>query len=136
MGASGRYERYQGLFEAPSGSDLENQYRAIVGDDFTSVDPTFQAVFDSVSSATLSDDALQSKNVCDSSIYESMDLDDIIIACMYHQIEEFCPASDSSEKFRTFLKSVQWRLPKITFDWRARCAPFPPPRRARPRAAL
>ena len=86
MGADGRYSRYQSLFDAPSGDDLESQYQSIVGDSFTSIDPTFAALFNSIDESTLSEDAQQAKKICDSSIYESLDLDQIIIACVYHQV--------------------------------------------------
>lgn len=73
-----------------------------------------------------------------------MDLDDIIISCtplpgpinhqdlcadlltthpiagIFHYIEGFCPSSDSSESFRTFLSEIEWQLPKVVFDWTAR----------------
>ena len=45
----------------------------------------------------------------------------IVLLSVYHQIEAFCPSDDSSKKFRTFLSSIEWKLPKVTFDWRARC---------------
>jgi hypothetical protein len=65
------------LFNAPSGDELENRYRQIAGDGFTSIDPTFAAVFNSVSNAVLSDDARRAREICDSSVWESMDLDDV-----------------------------------------------------------
>ena len=80
MGADGRYGRYQGLFEAPSGDDLEAQYKAIAGDSFTSLPPTFASLFNSIEQSTLSADSQAAKDICDDSIYESMDLDQIIIA--------------------------------------------------------
>jgi len=43
----------------------------------------------------------------------------IIISCIFHHIEGFCPSSDSSEGFQTFLKSIDWRLPTVTWDWTA-----------------
>ena len=50
-----------------------------------------------------------------------MDLDDIIISCIFHYIEGFCPSDDSSESFRTFLNEIEWQLPKVVFHWTARC---------------
>jgi hypothetical protein len=77
QGADGRYGRYQDLFTAPSGDELEQQYKDIVGDSFTSIDPTFAALFRSVSSSTLDADSAAAKDICDSSIFASMDLDDV-----------------------------------------------------------
>ena len=125
QGGSGRSGRYQALFDAPSGTQLENRYREIAGDGFSSIDHTFAAVFDAVSSSTLSADAKQARDICDDSVYESMDLDDIIVACVFHHIESFCPSSTSSESFRTFLNSIDWQLPSVVFDWSA--SPPPPP---------
>lgn len=49
----------------------------------------------------------------------------IIISCMFHHIEGFCPSSDSSEQFQTFVKQIDWRLPAVVWDWKA--SPPPPP---------
>jgi hypothetical protein len=50
----------------------------------------------------------------------------IIFTCIFQLIESFCPASDSSEKFETFMKEeLTWQLPKVVFDWSA--VPPPPP---------
>jgi hypothetical protein len=145
-GDGSRYERYNALFEAPSGDELEAQYRNIVGDSFQAVDPTFAALFDSIDRSTLADDAQEAKQICDSNIYESMDLDEvraraaarfsasihtacvrpayvqIILACFFHFIEGFCPSSGSSAEFVAFVKTIEWKLPKVTFDWSARYA--------------
>jgi hypothetical protein len=46
--------------------------------------------------------------------------------CIFKFIESFCPSSDSSEKFDTFLKTeLVWKLPTVTFNWDA--SPPPPP---------
>ena len=49
----------------------------------------------------------------------------IILSCLFHYIEGFCPSDDSSEDFQTFLAQVEWQLPKVVFDWTA--SPPPPP---------
>ena len=43
----------------------------------------------------------------------------IILSCIFHHIEGFCPSSDSSERFQTFVKSIDWRLPAVVWDWTA-----------------
>lgn len=118
-GGENRYGRYQDLFTAPTGEELESKYKQIAGDSYRTMHPTLAALISAVDSATLSADAEAAKDVCDDSIYESMDLDEIIIACVFHHIEGFCPSSDSSEGFQTFLRSIDWRLPAVVWDWTA-----------------
>lgn len=118
-GGENRYGRYQDLFTAPTGEELESKYKQIAGDSYRTMHPTLAALISAVDSATLSADAEAAKDVCDDSIYESMDLDEIIIACIFHHIEGFCPSSDSSESFQTFLRSIDWRLPAVVWDWTA-----------------
>jgi hypothetical protein len=67
-GGSNRFERYQNLFEAPTGSELEAQYQDLVGKDYSTIHPTLAAVVDSVTSSTLSEDAQEARNVCDNSV--------------------------------------------------------------------
>ena len=81
MGSDGAYERYKSLFTVPSGDELESRYRSFAGDSFNVIDPTFKAVFNSVQSSVQREDVREAQDICDSSILESMDLDDIIISC-------------------------------------------------------
>jgi hypothetical protein len=118
-GGENRYGRYQDLFTAPTGSELESQYQQIAGDAYSTLDPTLSNLFDAVQSSSLREDSEAAKNICDDSLYKSMDLDEIIIACIFHHVEGFCPSSDSSQGFQTFLKSIDWRLPAVVWDWRA-----------------
>ena len=80
-GGTNRYGRYQDLFAAPTGEALESRYQEIAGDSYRSIPPTLAALISAVDSATLSSDAQAAKNVCDDSIYESMDLDEVRIHC-------------------------------------------------------
>ena len=76
-GGQNRYGRYQDLFSAPSGDELDATYQKIAGDSYRTMNPTLAALVRSVDSATLSADAEAAKNVCDDSITESMDLDEV-----------------------------------------------------------
>ena len=105
-GGENRYGRYQDLFTAPTGSELEAQYQQIAGDAYSTIDPTLANLIDAVDNAQLRSDSAAAREVCDDSIYQSMDLDEIIISCIFHHVEGFCPSSDSSEGFQTFLKSM------------------------------
>lgn len=124
-GGENRYGRYQDLFTAPTGSELEAQYQQIAGDAYSTIDPTLANLIDAVDNAQLRSDSAAAREVCDDSIYQSMDLDEIIISCIFHHVEGFCPSSDSSEGFQTFLKSIDWRLPAVVWDWRAYVARRP-----------
>lgn len=68
MGSDGAYERYKSLFTAPSGDALEAQYRAIAGDSFNVIDPTFKAVFNSIENSVQRDDVKAAQDICDSSV--------------------------------------------------------------------
>ena len=77
MGSDGMFGRYKQLFTGPSGSDLEDRYRKIAGDGYDVIDPTFKAVFASVTNSAQREDVTAAQDICDSSIYESMDLDEV-----------------------------------------------------------
>jgi hypothetical protein len=47
------------------------------------------------------------------------------MACFFHHIESFCPSGGDDDKIATFLKNLEWEMPKVVWDWRA--APPPPP---------
>ena len=40
-------------------------------------------------------------------------------ACIFTFIKSFCPSGDSSEKFQTFMKNLEWKLPSVM------CTPSP-----------
>lgn len=103
-GGTNRFGRYQDLFAAPTGSELEARYQQIAGGGYKTMHPTLAALADAASSSTLRDDSEAAKEICDESvrlilsvacvhkhtltkiltilirvfqIYESMDLDDV-----------------------------------------------------------
>ncbi|MDA9603631.1 hypothetical protein N9S30_00590 [bacterium] len=71
------YDNYQNLFKAPDTGELTKQYEDIVGDSFTVVDPTFQAVFDSLDNTVDAPDVAAAKQICDANLWESMALDKV-----------------------------------------------------------
>jgi hypothetical protein len=71
------YDDYQDLFKAPDTGELTQQYQNIVGDSFTVVDPTFQAVFDSLDNTVDAPDVAAAKQICDVNLWESMALDKV-----------------------------------------------------------
>lgn len=120
MDNSDRYERYQDLFRAPDAEELENRYSDIIGDSYELVDPTFNSLMQQVSNAQPDLDVAEAMQLCDASLMDSMDLDEIIVVCIFTFIEGFCPSSDSSERFQTFLNAeAVWQLPTVVFDWKA-----------------
>ena len=78
-GGENRYGRYQALFTAPSGAELEAEYQQIAGSSYTTMHPTLASLIRAVDSSSLRSDAEAARNICDESIYESMDLDEIIV---------------------------------------------------------
>ena len=121
MDNSDRYERYQDLFRAPDAEELENRYSDIIGDSYELVDPTFNSLMQQVSNAQPDLDVAEAMQLCDASLMDSMDLDEIIVVCIFTFIEGFCPSSDSSERFQTFLNAeAVWQLPTVVFDWKAK----------------
>ena len=123
-GGENRYGRYGELFSASTGSELENKFQQIAGGGYQTMHPTLATLVDAVTSSTLRQDSEEARDICDDSIIESMDLDEIILSCVFHHIKGFCPSTESSESFQTFIRSVDWRLPTVQWDWRA---PPPPP---------
>ena len=116
-----RYQRYQDLFTAPDAEELDAQYKEIVGDSYEFLAPSFKSLMTQVADQAQSEDVTQAMNLCDASLYESMDLDEIIVVCIFTFVESFCPSSDSSEKFEAFLNAeAVWKLPTVVFDWKAR----------------
>lgn len=61
-----------------------------------------------------------------------MDLDEIIITCIFHYFESFCGVPPEEGKFSTFIQELRWDLPKVEWDWNA-APPPPPPRTERTR---
>ena len=67
-GGENRYSRYQDLFTAPTGSELEAQYQQIAGDAYSTTDPTLANLIDSIENSELRADSAAARNVCDESV--------------------------------------------------------------------
>ena len=130
-GDPSRYNRYQNLFEAPSTEELENEFFDIVGSSFSEIPPSLAAAFDNLQQESSNDLFTNAaKSLCDSGLWSSMDIDEIIVVCMFHYMESFCPVAPEEIQFDPFLKELRFELPKVVWDWSANPPP-PPPRTTR-----
>lgn len=112
---------YKDLFEGPSASELQAQFNEIVGDSFETIDPSMQALFDGANQNVNT----AAQDICSDLGRGSLSLDQAILACLFHHVENFCPKADADEDLPTFLKTLRWKLDDVVFDWSA--APPPPP---------
>ena len=112
---------YKDLFQPDGQDELMAQYEAIVGDSFDVVDPSMQQLFENANQNV--NEAAQ--NICGDLTRGSMSLDQAILACVFHFIEEFCPKEESDDNLIINLKTLRWRLDDVVFDWGA--SPPPPP---------
>ena len=74
---SDRYARYQDLFEAPDVQQLDTRFQNIVGESFSFLHPAFKDLMQQASQSTQDFDVVQAKELCDASLFESMDLDEV-----------------------------------------------------------
>ena len=138
----------------PDGNALQKQYEQLVGPGFETMHPTLEAMFDNIKKTVNSPDVDAARELCDASVWDSMDLDKIIIgimhayypalhchlnshlqcalivymfvtACIFTFVKSFCPSGESSQKFETFMKSLEWKLPVVPYTWSS--SPPPPP---------
>ena len=65
------------------------------------------------------------QDICSDLGRGSLSLDQAILACVFHHVESFCPSGEDDEGIVTFLKELEWELPKVVWDWTA--SPPPPP---------
>ena len=114
-------ERYQDLFEGPTSTELQAQFKQIVGDSFDTIDPSMQALFDGANQ----DVNTAAQDICSDLGKGSLSLDQAILACVFHHVGSFCPGGEDDENIPTFLKTLDWKLPEVVWDWTA--APPPPP---------
>ena len=63
----------------PDSNALQRQYEEIVGPGFEQIDPTLQAMFSNIQNTVNTPDVDAARNLCDASLWDSMDLDKIII---------------------------------------------------------
>ena len=121
-------ERYEDLFTPPTLEEGMAEFQKILGDSFDEINPAIteqltinadgpvNTVAMDLGCGDLDADEVASRN---------MRLDHIILACMFHHIETFCPGGSSDDNVHTFLRDVEWQLPKVIWDWSS--APPPPP---------
>ena len=50
----------------------------------------------------------------------------IILSCVFSHLETFCPKGDEDDKLDTFLRAIDWRLPKVRWNYDAPPPPPPP----------
>ena len=124
LGKDDSRDRYEELFDSPSASELEQQFKDIVGDTYDSIPPAMlQAFKDAGTTETGFNKA--AATLCDGSLKNSMSLDEIILSCIFNNIETFCPGAKDDDDLDTYLREVQWKLPNVRWDYRA--SPPPPP---------
>ena len=124
LGQDDSRARYEELFDSPSASELEQQFKDIVGDTYDSIPPAMlQAFKDAGTTETGFNKA--AATLCDGSLKDSMSLDEIILSCIFNNIETFCPGAKDDDDLDTFLREVQWKLPNVRWDYTA--SPPPPP---------
>lgn len=67
-GGTNRYNRYQDLFAAPTGLELEAKFQKLAGGGYSTMHPTLAALADAASSSTLRSDSEAAKDICDASV--------------------------------------------------------------------
>ena len=121
-----RKKEYYALFDKPTQS-LKDDFKAILGDSFEEENPVLEKTFEAFDSAS-KNTAAQEICVKKATRQRAMDLDEMILACLFYHIEKFCPATSGEDnKVETFLNEVEWQLPKVVWDW-SLSPPPPPPR--------
>ena len=124
LGKDDARDRYEALFDSPSASELERQFRSIVGDTYESIPPAMMQAFKDADASTTGYNRAAA-SLCDNSLVDSMSLDDIILSCVFHNIETFCPGSQDDDELDTYVKTIDWKLPKVR--WHYFSSPPPPP---------
>ena len=124
LGKDDSRDRYEALFDSPSASELERQFRSIVGDTYESIPPAMMQAFKDADASTTGYNRAAA-SLCDNSLVDSMSLDDIILSCVFHNIETFCPGSQDDDELDTYVKTIDWKLPKVR--WHYFSSPPPPP---------
>jgi len=79
LGKEETYQEYKNLFHSPTASELEQQFADIVGASYESIPPSLMQAFQNVDTTdTGYNQAAQ--NICDSSLLDSMTLDQLVRA--------------------------------------------------------
>ena len=124
LGQDDARDRYEELFDSPTASELQQQFKEIVGDSYDSIPPAMlQAFKDAGTTETGFNRA--AATLCDGSLKNSMTLDEIILSCVFNNIESFCPGAKDDDDLDTYLREVQWKIPHVRWDYTA--SPPPPP---------
>jgi hypothetical protein len=95
-----------------------------VGDTYESIPPAMMQAFKDADASTTGYNRAAA-SLCDNSLVDSMSLDDIILSCVFHNIETFCPGSQDDDELDTYVKTIDWKLPKVR--WHYFSSPPPPP---------
>jgi len=120
--------RYEKLFHSPTASELEDQFREIVGDTYESIPPAMLQAFKDAGTAGASTTGFNraAATMCsDNSIQDSMYLEEIILSCVFNNIEQFCPGAKDDDELETYLRTADWKLPDVRWIYTA--SPPPPP---------
>jgi len=121
-----RKKEYYNLFDKPT-TDLRNEFQDILGDSFEESNPALAAAFEQMEAAgtnTAAQDICMQRKIKQ----RAMDIDEMILACLFYHIEKFCPSTSGKDnKIETFLNNVEWQLPKVVWDWSQSPPPPPPP---------
>jgi hypothetical protein len=112
---------YKDLFEADGEDALQLEYQAILGDSFDVIDPSMKQLFENANQDT----NRAAQNICGDLTRDALGLDQAIMACLFHHIEEFCPKANADNNLIISVKFLRWRLDDVVFDWGA--SPPPPP---------
>lgn len=125
-------EDYEALFDIGYGSadELKSQYAAAFGSSFDAMDPTLADLFATVETDERNYD--YERDICsDTRMFHGMTLDMVIMSCFFAMTQGFCSNADTDD-LETFLRSVEWRLPDVRFEYDVRCVKPTPSPFARP----
>lgn len=59
------------------------------------------------------------KQICDSTLVDSMRIEEIILACVFQSFESFCGVKPDSKNYSTFINNLRWDLPDVPWSWTA-----------------
>ena len=124
LGKAETYDDYKALFHSPTATELEQQFADIAGSTFESLPPSLMQAFKNVDTTDTGYNEAAQK-ICDSSLQDSMTLDQLILACVWKHVETFCPGGTMDDELETYVDTVTFKLPKVVYDWTA--SPPPPP---------